>query len=65
MQSEVYDDCAFDQQAQEEASLFWCVSDTVYGLDHYGVKPFLDALWVSLSASDKQYIKAYIEGMKV
>lgn len=57
----VEDQSAFDQQSQEEAALFWAVSDTLYGIDHYGIKMYLNALWSCLSRSDKQYMKAYFE----
>lgn len=61
----MHEDCAFDQQQQEEAALFWAVSDTLYGIDHYGIKMYLDALWSSLNRSDKRHIKEYFEGMKI
>jgi hypothetical protein len=60
----MHEECAFDQQQQEESSLFWSVSDTLYSIDHYGIKVYLDALWNSMSVSDKQYIKAYFENAK-
>lgn len=61
----MYEDCAFDQQQQEESALFWAVSDTLYWIDLYGSKMYLDALWSSLSLSDKRHIKAYFKNVKI
>jgi hypothetical protein len=55
------DECAFDQQQQEEAALFWAVSDTLDSIKEHGVKAYLDALCVSLSEPEKQIIKSYFE----
>jgi hypothetical protein len=64
MQSEVYDDCAFEQQQQDEAELFWSVSDTLYAIDHYGVKSFFDALWMNLHVSRKNDVKKYFKELR-
>lgn len=57
----MHEDCAFDQQQQEEAALFWAVSDTLHVMDYHGVKSFFDALLSSLDASGKRDIKNYFD----
>lgn len=57
----MHEDCAFDQQQQEEAALFWAVSDTLHVMDYHGIKSFFDALLSSVSASEKLDIKSYFD----
>ena len=57
----MHDECAFDQQQQEEAALFWAVSDSVNAIENHGIDSFLVALTEMLSASQKQFIKNYFE----
>jgi len=57
----MHDECAFDQQQQEEAALFWAVSDSVNAMENYGIDSFLVALTEMLSTSQKQFIKNYFE----
>jgi len=52
----MYDDCAFDQQQQEEATFFWDVADAVNSIEKNDANVFLYHMISQLSADKKRQV---------
>jgi hypothetical protein len=48
-----YEEFAFDQMQQEEASLFWTISDALHSIEFFGLKTWVAALYDSLDKDSR------------
>ena len=55
-----YEEYAFDQMQQEEASFFWSVSDALQSIESFGLKTWFVALYDSLEHGERAKLATII-----